>query len=254
MSVFGWIPDLPDPKDFSFDTLLQGLSKKIKLTPGDIDLRPYTTNTNQYDSNSCTGTATADSVEILNALVGNPRVELSRLFVYSMARILHQELDKDEGCYIRTCFKVLSTFGVCEEKYWPYNTKKVHVSPSLIAQRQALGHKIHSFYRIKSTGQKRVDAVQKALRMKHPVVFGTKVSNSFSDVTHFSPISEPTKNIGGGHAMIIVGILGSNFIVKNSYGKEWGQNGFWLMTPSYLAWDKTHDLWVPTLGSVFTSG
>jgi hypothetical protein len=206
---------------------------------------------NNIAVHNCAGNATADSVEILNAIEGKPRVELSRLFVYSMARTLHQALDKDEGTYIRTCFKVLSTFGICEESVWPYNTKKVFVSPSLTAQRRALGHKIHSFYRISSTGQDRIDEVTKALKLMKPVVFGTRVDQAFKELQTFNPVGEPRGKTLGGHAMIIVGVLDGNFIVKNSWGTSWGQKGFWLMKPSYLAWKNTHDLWVPTLGVEF---
>jgi C1A family cysteine protease len=252
MTIFGWLRDLPDPKDFSFSSLFdQNMRAKVRLASGDVDLRPFTTPSNQYNIGSCAGNATADSVEILNAIEGKPRVELSRLFVYSMARTLHQALAKDEGTYIRTCFKVLSTFGICEETVWPYDTRKVFVSPSLTAQRRALGHKIHSFYRISSTGQDRIDDVAKALRLRKPVVFGTLVDQAFVDLRNFNPMSEPRGKTLGGHAMIVVGIQDGNFIVKNSWGTGWGQKGFWLMKPSYLAWKNTHDLWVPTLGVEF---
>ncbi len=252
MTTYGYRIDLPNPKDFDFQSLFQQLLKaRVKVASGDIDLRTYTTPSNQYSLSACVGNATADAVEIMNAIEGRPRVELSRLFVYAMARTLHGELDKDEGTYIRTAFTVLSQFGVCDEKIWPYDTKKVFLSPSMMAQRQALGHKIHSFYRIKTSGQHRINDILSALRTRHPVVFGTKVAKGFLDVDTFNPVKEPTGSTIGGHAMIVVGVLNGNFIVKNSWGMDWGSSGFCLMTPSYLAWSGTHDLWVPTLGTEF---
>lgn len=253
MAAYGYRIDLPNPKDFNFRDLFQRLTQaKVKMAAGaDVDLRPYTTPSNQYSLSSCVGNATADSVEILNAIDGKPRVELSRLFVYAMARIQHNELANDGGTYIRTAFYTLSKFGVCSEAIWPYNTKKVLTSPSIMAQREALGHKIHSFYRIDSRGQQRIDEITAALRSYHPVVFGTKVAKPFMAISNLTPVKEPSKGIVGGHAMIVVGILGGNFLVKNSWGTRWGTNGFCLMTPSYLAWNGTHDLWVPTLGAAF---
>jgi C1A family cysteine protease len=53
--------------------------------------------------------------------------------------------------------------------------------------------------------------------------------------------------------MIVVGYLqGQGFIVKNSWGSDWGSNGFCVLAPEYLAWNATNDLWVPTLGTVFS--
>jgi C1A family cysteine protease len=93
----------------------------------------------------------------------------------------------------------------------------------------------------------------KALHAKHPVVFGTLVANEFQAVHDRTPLDRPGPNavILGGHAMIIVGYIGGNFLVKNSWGTGWGSHGFFLMTPEYVAWDQTWDLWVPTLGLDF---
>ena len=230
-----------------------------QLALGDVDLRPFCTESNQYALSACAGNATADAVEIVTNVVeafkatteGRAPVfcpQLSRLFVYSLARTLDGSLGTDGGTYIRSCFEVLSRFGIPEETVWPYDDSKVFVSPSMIAQRSALGHKLHSYYRIKSTGQNRLDEVVSALRAMKPVVFGTLIEESFRNVGSLAPVGPPKGTTIGGHAMIIVGFIGGNFLVKNSWGKGWGDKGYFLMSPEYLAWDETWDLWSPTLG------
>lgn len=230
---------------------------------GDVDLRRYCTDTNQFNIGACAGNATADSVELLNAIElekqGKPNlVQLSRLFVYSMARGMMDEdgdgqadIDKDQGTYIRLCFEVLSTYGICDESVWPYDTSKVFTVPSFKAIRQATAHRIHSYYRINEEGEDRLAAVRTALRSKHPVVFGTLVTQDFMTLRGAGPVNLPLGGTAGGHAMLIVGCIGENFLVKNSWGPNWGDHGYWLMTPEYLMWESTWDLWVPVMASLF---
>lgn len=233
------------------------LRPKLAAGTGDVDLRRYCTETNQLQLSSCAGNATADSIEILDAIDAAaqgskaPPVQVSRLYVYAMARDEEDQIDKDEGTHLSTCFDVLSRFGVCDETVWPYDEAKVFVRPSIKALRQATGHKIHSYYGIDSTGDARLDDVLAALRANHPVVFGTNIERSFNDYDGGHVIKPPTGSTEGGHAMIIVGWLAAMnaFIVKNSWGNNWGDNGFAYFAPEFIAWSETWDLWVPTKGT-----
>ena len=71
-------------------------------------------------------------------------------------------------------------------------------------------------------------------------------------MTGSGPVDVPsaTDTIAG-DCMVVVGWDGTNFLIKNSWGTGWGQNGFCLFTPNYMTWDNTTDLWVPTLGPSF---
>lgn len=236
-------------QDFDFKTDLMP-KLKTAVANGDVDLRPFCTNTDQQQISACAGNATADSVEVLNRASGLPGIEASRLFVYACARDLNGALDKDEGTFIATCFDVLSRFGICTEKTWGYDTDKVFVRPSLLAMREATRHKINSYYRIKSGGEDRLAEIISALRAHHPVVFGTLVDQAFEDFGGSNTVDQPKGTTVGGHAMMIVGYLEAQnlFIVKNSWGSGWRDKGFAYFTPAYLTWDQTWDLWVPTLG------
>ena len=228
----------------------------VRLAAGDVDLREHCTESNQYQLSACAGNATADAVEIVSSVEEwlraevegrprNPVPQLSRLFVYAMARTLDGHLTKDEGTYIRSCFQVLSDFGIPEEDVWPYDDAKVFVSPSIMSQRNALGHKIHSYYRIKSSGQDRLDEIVSALRAMKPVVFGTLVDHAYMASNGPGIVDAPKGATAGGHAQIVVGYIGGKFLVKNSWGKGWRDGGYVLFTPEYMAWPETWDLWVP---------
>lgn len=283
LGKLGWLPDplkkASEKPDYVFKRGLQTPSDTPELftqlkvsSSGDVDLTIHTTETRQYRASSCGGNATADSVEILNSIEGRPHVQLSRLFVYTLARNFmdmdhdgRSDINKDEGTYLRLCFDVLSKFGICREDIpkneggWPYDLdprtqkpKDLYILPSLKAMRQATGHRIHSYYRIVAKGEERLAEILSALRSNHPVVFGTLVNEAFVNLRSEGPVGPPSGATVGGHAMIIVGyISGKGFIVKNSWGLDWGDFGRCLMKPEYLAWSETSDLWVPTLGVTF---
>ena len=262
MEKFGYLPDPPSSKDHNFTNDLR--PKLVRFFEGDSDLRPYCTESNQYSLAACAGNASIDSVEIVNAIEGKPSVQLSRLFVYTLARNMvdedgdgHSDINKDEGTYIRLCFDVLSKFGVCREDIpagqggWPYDLSKAFILPDLKAMRAATAHRIHSYYRIYETGNDRLEAIMAALQGLHPVVFGTTVDESFRRINDLTPWS-PTEADIGGHAMVVVGYLrGLGFIVKNSWGADWGENGFCIMKTEVFTSSKTRDIWVPTSGTLF---
>lgn len=268
-NVFGYRPDpsiqiAPDGSQVDLLALDRRYSTGLKpllanVSEGDVDLTHFCVDMNQLSLSACAGNGTVESVEILNNIAGYKATPLSRLFIYALARNEeedpenpgHTMLEKDAGCYIRSAFDVLSRYGVCDEYLWPYNEAKVFQSPSIMAQRQALGHKIHSYYRIDATGDARLDEIVSALRQNHPIVFGTSVERSFTMLSGSGPVSPPRGVTVGGHCMVCVGYVGGKFIVKNSWSADWGDSGFCLFTPEYMKWSQTADLWVPTLGMDF---
>jgi hypothetical protein len=267
LGTLGYLPDPPRPPgkkaDWDFTTKL--MMKLKAVHSGDVDLREHCTDTDQRNAGSCAGNATADSVEVLNSIEGLPPVQLARLFVYALARNFmdmdgdgRSDIDKDDGTFIRLCFEVLSKFGICREDIpagqggWPYDLSKLHELPDLKAMRKATGHRIHSYYRIVEEGDDRLNCIIEALRANHPVVFGTDINKAFVQLRNEGPVGPPDGVVVGGHAMLIVGYLsGLGFIVKNSWGSDWGDGGFCIMKPEYISWPFTRDIWVPTKGMTF---
>lgn len=263
-NVYGW---LKDPR-FSVDTngnnvdLLANdkrfedlvAAHNLKIGTGDVDLSPYCVAMNQYSLESCCGNATCEALEILENIANGNATLLSRLFTYAMSRTIEGTLTVDAGTHVRTCFETLSLYGVCEETIWPYDLTQVNVSPSILAQRQAVGHKVNAYYRITSTGDQRLKDIQTALYNKLPVVIGTDIGSAFESCSSNTPFAPPSiLDIKGGHALCVVGYVGGNYLIKNSWGTSWGVNGFCTFTPEYMTWLETDDLWVPTGFSTFTS-
>jgi len=177
--------------------------------------------------------------------------DLSRLFIYWNARNLTNPpiCNVDDGSHIRLAFDSMARYGVPSEKTYPYDISKVNKRPTLISYREAIKNRISKFYRIDGKGATRILQIKQALSAGNPVVFGTKVAESFKHITNDAVVFNPKKGYIGGHAMVIVGWSETKqaFEVRNSWGEDWGVKGYCWMDKDYISASITADIWVPTV-------
>jgi hypothetical protein len=80
----------------------------------------------------------------------------------------------------------------------------------------------------------------------YPFVFGTKIYKQFEKDGHHGRISMPSGKDLGGHAMLACGYSDQDqvFVVRNSWGSDWGDNGYCYIPYDYLSdSEQTHDCW-----------
>ena len=221
------------------------------VTNGVLDLRQWCSPIeNQLQLSECVADSTTSGLEFLEIRSGKPHVNLSRLFLYYNARLQMQETDKDEGTYIRLAFASLTTLGTCTEATWTYDPNNVFIRPSWAAYREAYPHKIKSFYRIDALNSSELrSAIKLALHAQHPVVFGMIVDQDYMNTGSDGMVTMPksTRVKEGGHAQLIVGYDDNQqrWIVKNSWGLGWGDNGYGYVPYEYLDVSDANDFWVP---------
>src|SRR5258707_1228432 len=96
---YGWIPDLPDRRDFVFSTpraLLARLPRKVDLTDRCPDVY------NQGEIGSCTANAIGAAIEFDQMKQRLRTVFLpSRLFIYYNERAIENTIEEDSGAMIR---------------------------------------------------------------------------------------------------------------------------------------------------------
>lgn len=241
-----------DANDFDFKSIKYNLIKLAASSGTEHIIPEFTPISNQGHIGSCVANSTIDALEILMGLTGNV-VQLSRLFVYWNARLYDGETNVDNGTYIKNAFASLSKDGVCLESTWDYDTSRVFSQPPIQDYAEGSDNTIDSYYKIKSTGVQRLDEIESAIRANHPVVFGTGVTNSFCTYYNDNSVvwAAPKEKIVGLHAMIITGIREVNgslqFLIRNSWGSNWGDNGHTWFESSYILDNNTNDIWVPTL-------
>lgn len=249
----GWKPDKPDQRDLKYGVHAEMMLPKT--LPNHVDLSPLCSPVeNQGHLGSCVAHATCGALEYLELWelrdkTGGPEVfgnfeSLSRLYVYWNARSLDGDTNEDGGTQLRSAILAIRSQGICREKIWPYDESQVFVKPPESAYQEGQGHKVLWGYRINSCS---LYEMKQCLAWGYPFIFGIIVYPSFmtDDVAQTGIIPMPGNEIPeGGHALCAVGYddAKQSFLVRNSWGSDWGIHGYcWIpytyLTSQYLASD-----------------
>lgn len=235
ISRYGWQPDLPDVRDH-----LYGIVRPTLLqVPANVDLRSRCPPVyDQGQLGSCTGNAIAGAVQFDRLKQGlKPDFIPSRLFIYYNERVIERTVSQDAGAMIRDGFKSIARSGACPEADWPYNVNHFATKPPAKAYTDALQHKAVTYSRLTNT----LPQLQDCLAAGYPFVFGFSVYESFeSDEVAKTGVLPQLPGLNeqmlGGHAVMAVGYdePSSRFIVRNSWGPNWGQAGYFTMHYDYI--------------------
>jgi C1A family cysteine protease len=231
---FGWVPDLPDARDHLYSAPMMGLTSP----PPVVDLRKkFPTPYDQGQLGSCTGNAIAGAIQFERRKQAfKPDFIPSRLFIYYNERVIEGTTGSDNGAQIRDGIKSVAKQGVCPESIWPYNISKFANKPPAAAYTEASKHKATSYSRLVQTA----DQLKGCLASGFPFVFGFTVYESFESSavakSGVVPMPSASEKVLGGHAVLAVGYDESKqrFLVRNSWGKGWGQKGYFTMPYAYL--------------------
>ena len=250
ISWFGWLPDADDERDHHF----RADSALLRQLPPKVDLRPHCPPVfNQGEKiGSCTSNAVCNAFRYnLMRQHNEHRFSPSRLFLHYNARALAGTQRQNHGAQIRDAMKSLSKQGVCRESTWPYIAKHYAKKPPAEAYKQGLDHQSIWYQRL----PRQLPQLKACLAEGFPFVFGMIVYEQFDSaaVAKTGVLHLPKKDEKkvGGHAVLAVGYddKSERFIVMNSWGPDWGKNGYFTVPYDYLVKQKLgSDFW--TLRSV----
>jgi len=230
---FGWVPDLPDFRDHFYAAPLVNLG----TLPAKADLRPNCPKVyDQGQLGSCTANAIAGAIEFDLMKERKPDFVPSRLFIYYNERVIEGTVNTDSGAMIRDGIKSVATQGDAPETEWPYDIAKFTEKPSAKVYADAKKYKVVQYQRV----LRNLTQMKGCLASGYPFVFGFTVYESFEspDVAKTGQVNMPGPNEQevGGHAVVAVGYddAQQRFIVRNSWGTDWGMAGYFTMPYTYL--------------------
>jgi C1A family cysteine protease len=231
--------------------------------PKSADLREWCSEVeDQGRLGSCTAQAAAALVEYFERRAFGRHTDVSRLFLYKVTRNL-LKMTGDTGAFLRTTMGALTLFGAPPEEYWPYKIDDYDREPTPFLYAFAQNYQAISYYRLDPPGTRKdtlLGRIKKHLSTGLPLMFGFTVYSSISqaDETGAIPFPAPGEKVAGGHAVAAVGYDDEKAIknassgaaatkgallIRNSWGKEWGDGGYGWLPYEYTLKGLAVDWW-----------
>lgn len=239
---FGFNAQKESSKDYIYSYETKQLPAKIDISNYFSLKEPF----NQSNLSSCTANAASAALIMIQTRNKQNVIIPARLLIYYLTRQRENTIEVDSGANLRDVFDVINNFGFIDEKEYPYEIEKFKEAPSLDTLRLAQLNNIQ-YHLIKD---KNLQAVKHCLASGKPIVFGFWVYDNFfaeefkrNDWTLSYPSAYDSFN--GGHAVVAVGYDDEKQRIKvlNSWGKDWGKNGYFYMDYKMFFSNKTIDLW-----------
>lgn len=257
---YGWQKSLPDFRDYlpesqevrSMLTQLKSPGASLAALPSKESLVPYFLDVaDQGYINSSTAQACVDLVQYFDRRALGRTVRLSKLFVYQATQQL-LGLTGNNSVDLRSTLKSVVSFGIPHEQHWPYDLSKVNDQPAAFLYAVSDRYRSVRYFRLDGrnrTGRDTLSIVKTFLNAGFPSVFGFSVPASISrdgDV----PYRPTFDTVQGGQAVIAVGYddqrLSSTkgaLQFRNSWGRDWGENGYGWLPYAYVEEQLAVDFW-----------
>jgi C1A family cysteine protease len=163
--------------------------------------------------------------------------DLSEQWLYYKTKEI-DGMPNTQGTSIRYALKVLSKIGVPVESAWRYDDINIGEPErwSTMIARWAIGGK---YYRLMTP-----ESIISALKNNGPLPIAVGCYKEIFNVDKTGIVLYPkdTKTSYGGHAVCVVGWnpITRLFKIKNSWGTQWGENGYGYLSYDYIkyfCWD-----------------
>lgn len=230
--------DLLDKNDNQQGELFTQYEPKPSNTlPKSADLKKYFPPIkNQGKQGACSSFSLTSVFEYFLNNETHKKDDMSEAYVYYNAREIQGNTNIDEGANLYNVIRGMADKGVCLEELCPYDSSVFDKRPSDEAYEDGKEHTVTTAKDVPVS----VETVKSAINDGFPVVGCFRVFESLQENTS-GYIPMPTDNERSSeeekfHAMVICGYNDKHghFIVRNSWGTDFGDNGYCYLPYSYL--------------------
>lgn len=147
---------------------------------------------------------------------------------------------KDNGSFFSDAFNLIVKQGALPWKFMPYKESDYLTRPTNAMHNIAIKYRAQGYERLEGTN---LTAIKTELASGNPLLFGIPVDDEFYNLKNDEIYYKQNGKSFGGHAMVLIGYDDSRsipdgsrgaFKVQNSWGTQWGENGYgWI---SYRMW------------------
>lgn len=206
----------------------------------EVDMRKFATPVgDQAETSRCSAFAWTHAVELSKNIDGQQCPRLSPNFTMLQFQRMQGDAQDYGYAYEGGSGTVSGTDpgelilqnGSCRQEFWPDSEQSPKVS-----ERQMAGDAAR--FRLECTAHPTaVDDLKKVLTAGCPVHLSMNTGPAFAKIGRDGVVSAAEQPDGrhGRHAMLITGYKGNFYIVKNSWGQQWGDGGYCYIPKNVLA-------------------
>jgi hypothetical protein len=233
--ILNVLPSKNLERDWSFENASDaGVLGVTAAIPSTKDLREVWWKINdQGSTGSCVGWATADSV-LRWVFFKAGRIQKNQLlsprFIWMAAKETDEFINQpttfieEDGTSLKAALDISRKYGSVLDDLLPFNTGQLYPNPAKTFYAIAAQLKIASYFNLgNNLGNWRT-----WLATKGPILTRLDVDATWDSATDNNGNLETyqPQTARGGHAVAIVGYTSKAFIVRNSWGTNWGDKGF----------------------------
>jgi hypothetical protein len=242
--IYNVRPDTMDFRDKMYEATLIEVPKRIALEDYRKVKVPIL---DQGAEGACTGfgLATVTNYLLRKRKEVKGKDSVSPRMMYEMAKRYDEwPGEKYDGSSARGAMKGWHKHGVCSESLWRYDPKKPDAKLTETRIADAANRPLGAYFRV---NHKDLVAMHAALA-EVGILYATATVHAGWEAVSADGVIPLRDEILGGHAFAIVAFDERGFWIQNSWGPDWGHQGFALV--SYQDWlGNGTDIWVARLGA-----
>jgi hypothetical protein len=261
-TTYGWVnPSPQQTEDWDFRAATQACGVSITTNtrlPETLDLSSQANGwwdvPSQDNDHSCVGWAVADLLRWHFTMAGciSKDTRLSARYIWLAAKetdtliVRPTAFIETEGTTLKAALDVARRYGVVTENFFPSKGRLFQGTTAEFYARAA-NLKISSYFNLINglDGEQKFKAWRQWLAHIGPILIRVKVDGTWhsskgTGKPRFESRDYDATDVKGSHAALLVGYTkNGDFLVRNTWGSDWGKSGHVLVTKAYA--DKTFD-------------